>query len=221
MDLRANPRKRRRKRRTTKRRRARASAPRRRRTRRRRTRNAMLPGYGNPRRRRTRKKRRAYGRRKRNASITPFVMSSNPLVMSNPRRRRKRNPGLKLNFKSIAQELLTVGGGSLVGAAANMLAINKISNVWARNGARLGAAIAAGAFLKGNLGAAAAGSVLYPMYEEVYIRSIAPALGMGVAVGASAAATEADLDLLSADLNEVLSDVQGWDLVDNPAHAIF
>lgn len=172
--------------------------------------------YSNPRRRKrrrptaTKRRRRAAPvrrrRRRRNAGITPFVSSSNPLILRNARRRRRSNP--KLSLRSALNGLMYHGGGSALGAAANILALNKIENMWMRNGARIGAAVLSSVLLgpkwKG-MGAATAGALLYPVWQEVALRVLAPA----------AAATEADMDLLSADLTEALSGVNMEDLVDN------
>lgn len=158
----------------------------------------------NPRRRhrRSRRRRHTSRRRRRNAGITPFV--SNPLIL-NPRRsfmnRRRRNPGMSMpSLRTATQKVFTYGGGALLGAGANIFAFNKIENDWFRNGARLAGAVFLGPMLKGEMGAAAAGALLYPVAVE-----LAALVGLPVE-------TEADLDLLSADLDEVLTDDESEEL---------
>jgi len=160
--------------------------PRRRRrrvTRRRRRRNYSA-AVSNPRRRRR--------RRRRNAGIRPFVKKSNPLILQNPRRRRRRNP--KMNIQKVANQLLIYTGGSAIAVGANILAINKIGNMWARNGVRVACAVFAPMFIKGDLGAAFSGAMLYPVIEEMASElNIAP--------------EDADLEMLAADLEQALNEV--------------
>lgn len=159
---------------------------------------------GNPRRRKSYGRRRVY-RRRRNAGITPFIQR-NPLILENPRRRRRRNAGgmgTALNLKNVGAKLLAFGGGSAVGTAANIFAINKIDNLWMRNGARLALAVLAPNVVKGDMGAAISGALLYPLWQEVAMRFLAPS----AAAGADATATEADLDALQADLEDVLDEI--------------
>lgn len=197
-----NPRKRRnaRKKRTTKRRRRRNVAitrrkktmgnPRRRRRRvtvRRRRRRNYSAAVSNPRRRRRRR------RRRRNAGIAPFVRKSNPLILQNPKRRRRRRRNPKMNIQRVANQLLIYTGGSAIAVGANILAINKIENKWARNGVRVAAAVFAPMFIKGDLGAAFAGAMLYPVVEEAAQElNLVPA--------------EADLSSLAAELEEALNE---------------
>jgi hypothetical protein len=183
------------KKRNPKKRTARRTAPKRRRNARKASSNMII----NPRRRRTRKTRR-------NASITPFV-KSNPLILRNPgsiRRRRRSNP--TLNFNTILSKSLSYGGGSAIGAVANIVGLNKIENKWFRNGARIGVAALGGIFLKGDLGASMAGACLYPLWQEVAV--------MLSLVDASADVTgpNADLDVLSADLQDVLDEAAAQEL---------
>jgi len=153
-----------------------------------------IPKFSNPRRRSRRAKRR-------NAGIAPFV-SRNPLILQNPRRRRRsRNPSL--NFKNLFSKTLTYTGGAAIGAGANILALRRIENDWLRNGARLGTAIAAGYFLKGEMGAAAAGATLYPMFAELAL--------MFNLTGDGAEATGVDLNELAADLEDALNEVDDED----------
>jgi predicted membrane metal-binding protein len=162
-----------------------------------------------------RRRRRSYHRRRRNAGIVPFIQRNprrrrhhyrrNPLILENPRRRRRRNAGGlggAFNLKNVGAKLLAFGGGSAVGTAANIFAINKLDNVWLRNGVRLAAAVLAPNIIKGDMGIAIAGSVLYPLWQEVAMRFLAPA-----AAGGADTATEADLDALQADLEDVLDEI--------------
>jgi hypothetical protein len=183
----------------------------------------MRTTFVNPlvRRRRKRKsnpkrRRRSYHRRRRsNAGIVPFIQKNprrryyrrrNPLILENPRRRRRRNAGggltSALNLKNVGAKLLAFGGGSAIGTAANIFAINKLDNVWLRNGVRLAVAVIAPNVIKGDMGAAISGSILYPMWQEVAMRFLAPA-----AAGGADTATEADLDALQADLEDVLDEI--------------
>jgi len=181
----------------------------------------MRTTFVNPlvRRRRKRKsnpkrRRRSYRRRRHNAGIVPFIQKnprrrsrrySNPLILENPRRRRRRNAGGltgALNFKNVGAKLLAFGGGSAIGTAANIFAINKLDNPWLRNGVRLAVAVIAPNVIKGDMGAAISGSILYPLWQEVAMRFLAPA-----AAGGADAATEADLDALQADLEDVLDEI--------------
>ena len=134
-------------------------------------------------------------KRRRNAGITPFVSSSNPLLVPNPRRRRKvrRNP-LSSPKKLIEETLLNIGGAA-IGVGANYFAINKIDNVWARNGARAAAAVGAGMLIPGRLGSAASGAMLYPSILELVDHFLS---------GKGWGEKEADLDMLSADLEDLL-----------------
>ncbi len=163
---------------------------------RRRSRNAMIV---NPRRRRNR------GRR-RNAGITPFV--SNPLILSpNPRRKRRRarNPLAGLNLQSVLTRGLTYGGGAAIAVGANTLLLNGVGNFWMRNGARFAGAVGAALFLKGDLGAATAGGMFYPLMQEMASRVL----------GTTSAATETDLEGLAADLEDVMDDLDESDLSDD------
>ncbi len=111
---------------------------------------------------------------RRNAGIAPFVQ--NPLIMDNPRRRhrRRRNPSMKQGLS----ELMMILGGALGGAGLNRIGISHISNFYARNAARVGAAGAL-AYLGGRnpLTAAAAGATLAPMLADIEMQmaSSAPA----------------------------------------------
>lgn len=147
---------------------------------------------------------------RRNSGITPFV--SNPLIMSpNPRRRRRRNVGMVrnplngLNLKSVVQRGITFGGGAAIAVGANALFLNSLENFWVRNGIRFGGAILSAGFLKGDLGAATSGAMLYPMMQELMAKFFAPAR----------TATEADLEGLAADLEDVMEDLDESDLSDD------
>jgi hypothetical protein len=169
--------------------------------------NAFLKGKergmqiaANPRKRRKSTKRK----RRRNAGIVPFVAATptrsgyaNPLILNNPpkrRRRRRKNPALKL--ETVAKRLMIAGGGSAIGATGNILGLNKIEDMWFRNGARIASSTAAAVLLRGELGAAAAGAFLYPVWQEVALRVLSP----------TEADLEDDLDTLAADLEDVLDD---------------
>lgn len=162
----------------------------------------------NPRRRRRRNYAMAHRRvRRRNAGIASFIQK-NPLILENPRRRRRHhNPGLGglFNFKSVGAKLLNYGGGSAIGTAANIFGINKVTNVWLRNGLRVVAAILAPNLVKGDMGTAMAGSLLYPMWQEVALNFLAPASDTSSTT--TTTATEAELDALSADLSDVLDEI--------------
>jgi hypothetical protein len=139
--------------------------------------------YSNPRR-----------KRRRNAGITPFVASSNPLLIPNPRKRAKKRHRNPLSSpKRMVEETFLNLGGAAVGVAANYFAINRIENVWARNGTRAAAAIASGMFIPGKLGSAASGAMLYPAILEL-VDHFAPK-GWG----------EKEADLLEADLEDLLA----------------
>lgn len=141
--------------------------------------------------------------RRRNAGIVPFIQR-NPLILENPRRRRRRNAGGLgglFNFRSVGAKILNYGGGSAIGAAANIFGINKIENVWMRNGLRVILSILAPNLIKGDMGTAMSGATLYPLWQEVALRFLAPA------DAGAPPATEADLDALSADLSDVLDEI--------------
>lgn len=170
---------------------------RRRRSGKRRRRNVSIAA--NPRRRYRRRARR------RNAGITPFV--SNPMIMANPRRRRRRNPLSSLNFSNILGKSLSYGGGAAIAVAANALVINRVENVWARNAARVLGAVLGGAMLGGELGAATAGGMFYPLMQELSAQLL------GQTAGASG--TEADMDVLAADLEDIMDELDSSDLQDD------
>jgi hypothetical protein len=104
-----------------------------------------------------------------------------------------------MNTKGLFNKLLTYSGGSAVGAGLNILALRRIDNDWMRNGARVVAAVMGGMFLKGEMGAAMAGATLYPAFAELALMS-------GLVPG-GAGGTEADLNELAADLEDVLSGI--------------
>lgn len=166
----------------------------------------------NPRRKKARKSRKSARRgrkaRRRNAGITSFV--SNPLILSNPRRKavrrhRARNPLAGLNLKSLVSKGMTYGGGAAVAVGANTLFLNSVSNFYARNGMRFAGAVASTMFLKGELGAAAAGGMFYPMMQELAAKFL----------GGKASGVEADLEGLAADLEDVMDDLDESDLSDD------
>ncbi len=157
--------------------------------------------YRRPAQRRSRRRRAV----RRNAGIAPFVQR-NPLILENPRRRRRsrRNPlslsGLNLN--KFISKAVTYGSGSVIGAAVNILALRKIENDYMRNGARVLAAVMAGAFMPGDMGAAAAGATLYPLFAEL-------ALAFKLVEGPMA--TSADLSDLAADLQDLVDETEDDD----------
>lgn len=141
-------------------------------------------------------------RRRRNAGIAPFV-NSNPLIMDNPRRRRRRrsrNPDF--SPKSMLSNVLLYGGGSAMGAALNILGLRRIENDWLRNGARIAAAIAGGVLIKGSMGAAMAGATLYPTFAELALMTNL------ISGGSNIQDTDADLNELAADLQDVLDEIE-------------
>ncbi len=154
---------------------------------------------GNPMARHRRSHRRSRRRsRRRNAGITPFIQ--NPMARySNPRRglrRRRKNPGLSLpslTLNGIVKKSLTYGGGAAIGTFTNIFALNKISNHWLRNGARILVGCAGAPMLGGSLGAAAAGALFAPLVTELAVALKLPGI-----------ATEADLE---ADLQDLLDDM--------------
>lgn len=193
--------------------------------------------FENPRRKRGRRKKRRYGKRRsykrrsrgrkgqsykgtvylrRNAGIAPFVQS-NPLILSNPRRRRprRRNPLALPSLSGTLNALLTGGGAAGIALAVNMLGTSHIANPWMRRGAQAGATVLGGSFLSGQsaaLGAAFTGAMMMPLIQDL----ASDLLGIGVGAG-SVAAKEADLDALAADLEDVLDDMsdEGIDLSDD------
>jgi hypothetical protein len=159
---------------------------------------AAMGPRANPRRRRRRS-------RRRNSGIAPFVQ--NPLIMSNPRRRRRHSNPLAgaLSVNNLLNKGLTYGGGAIIAVGANALVLNRVDNVWLRNGLRFGGGILGAALLKGDLGAATAGAMFYPMFQEL----AAQLLGKELITG-----NEADMDVLAADLEDVMDDLQRSDLSD-------
>lgn len=154
----------------------------------------------------TRTKRGLRTRVRRNAGITPFIQA-NPMIMDNPRRkrRRRRNPGLgglaTLSVNGIVKKSITFGGGAAVGAGLNILALRRVQNMYLRNGLRIAAAVVGAAMMPGEFGAAYAGSTLYPLMAELALMTklVAPA------------ATEADLMEVAADLEDALDDMDSDD----------
>jgi len=144
-----------------------------------------------------------------NAGIAPFIQ--NPLILDNPRRkksRRRRNPMMNLSsltMNKVLSKTLTYGGGAAAGAAINILGLRRIQNDWVRNGVRIGAAVIGAALMPGEMGAAYAGATLYPAMAELALLTnlIQPA----------GTPTEADLSEISADLEDVLDelDIDGDD----------
>lgn len=153
-----------------------------------------------PRRRGRKVTRRATSRKRRvsrrNAGIAPFVARTNPMILANPRpRRRRRNPSMP-TLKSAFTSTLHYGAGSGIGAAVNIFALRHIENAWLRHGLRVVVALGGGMFLPDKMGGAMAGATLYPSLAELAIYS-------GIAGNTS---TEADLNELAADLQDALDD---------------
>lgn len=140
----------------------------------------------------------------RNAGISPFVQ--NPLILSNPRRRhRRRNPSARagLSLNKLLNSLLTGAAGAGTALTVNTVALNKIANPWFRRGAQAGAAVVGGALIASKspaMGGAYTGAQLYPLVQDL----AADLLGIG---GAAVAATEADIDALAADLEDVMDEM--------------
>lgn len=142
------------------------------------------------RRRTTPRRRRTYRRRRRNAGVTSFVQP-NPLILSNPRRRRRRNP--KPNLKKILNNTLVYMGGGALGYGVNQFGLSMIANDWVRRGAQIATAVTGAMFLKGDLGASFAGATMYPLMAD-----------LAMYTGLVAVPTSDDLDELSADLEAAL-----------------
>jgi hypothetical protein len=110
-----------------------------------------------------------------------------------------------MNIQRAANRILTYAGGSAIAVAADILALKKIENVWARNGIRVVAAAFAPMFLKGDMGSAFSGAILYPVVEEM-------------AAELNILDNEADLECLAADLEAALDDVDEYGY-ENPTPA--
>lgn len=135
-------------------------------------------------------------RRKRNVGITSFVApTGNPLILSNPRHRRRSKSNPKLNLKTVMNKILTFGGGGALGYAVNQFGLSNIENDWGRRAAQAGTAVLGSMFLKGELGAAFAGATMYPLMAD-----------LAAFTGLVGIPTEADLDELSADLEQALGE---------------
>lgn len=182
--------------------------------------------FSNPRKRRKkgkkskarRRARRRFGRfgvqggmtlYRRNAGIAPFVQ--NPLILSNPvkRRRRRANPMALPKLRTSLENGLSYGGGAALALTANTLGLNKIQNTWGRRGAQVGTAIVGGIMMSRksqSLGGAFAGAMMYPFLQDL----AADMLGVGVAAGV-ATAKEADLEALAADLEDVMEEMEEED----------
>lgn len=143
-------------------------------------------------------------RHRRNAGITSFVQ--NPLILGNPRRRRRSNPAMKLTLKGIGKALLDMGGGAAVGFAVEEFINTKIpalenqyANLAAGVAVRLGEAMLAAKFLPADMGMAAAGALMSESVKRVYAT---------VATGALAAPSSADLGVDLGDMDEILDDLE-------------
>lgn len=171
----------------------------------------MRTVFVNPARRRRRRRRAApkRRRRRRNAGITPFV--SNPLIQSNPRRRR-RNP--MPSGKKIVKDVFQLALGTAAGAGANRVGISHIPNFYLRNGARVLAAAALAAFggRYSFMAAAAAGAVMAPIVPEVEMQ-IAATTKNPQELAAELAG------LLEADLSDDVEELEGDDDDDDTLEA--
>ena len=132
---------------------------------------------------------------------------SNPLILSNPRKRsraRRRNPMGLPSVSSMLDSTLSHFGGAALALTVTTVGTSKITNVWARRGAQFAGAVVGGS-LVGNqsakMGGAFAGAMMYPLLQDL----AADLLGIGVGAGVSA--KEADLDALAADLEDVMDDM--------------
>lgn len=139
--------------------------------------------------------------RRRNAGIAPFVQNPglrvNPLRV-NPRRRRKARRNPDFNIRKVAMESGLMISGAGVGAGVNLLGLRRIENVWFRNGLRVALALGSTIGFQNTFGGAVAGSILYPCFSEL-------ALTMDL-LGENTT-TEADLEELSADLEDVMEEI--------------
>lgn len=142
---------------------------------------------------------------RRNAGITPFVQ--NPLILSNPRRRRRQsNPMNVSSLKGAANNALSYAGGAGLALAVTTVGTNKIGNHWLRRGVQLGASVIGGSMIgkkSATMGGAFAGAMMYPLLQDL----ASDLLGIGVGAGVAATTKEADLDALAADLEDVLDEM--------------
>lgn len=148
---------------------------------------------------------------RRNAGVAPFLQQ-NPLILSNPRRRRsrRRNPMDLPSIKTIVDSTVTGGGAAAIALAVNTLGTSRITHDWLRRGVQVLAASVGGALLSGKspaLGAAFTGAAMVAPVQDL----AADVLGIGVAAGATVA-KDADLDALAADLEDVLDEMDEDDL---------
>jgi hypothetical protein len=135
--------------------------------------------------------------RYRNAGITPFV-SNTGITVPNPRRRkRRRNPAGGILMNGMLNSLSGVGGAAAL-TVVDMFGVSKINNPWGRNLTRVGLALG-GSLIPGRFGSAAAGAAMVPVLQEVVTL-----LMLGTPRVAATAGTEAALDELSADLEDLL-----------------
>jgi hypothetical protein len=111
-----------------------------------------------------------------------------------------------LSLKSIVNKGLTYGAGAAIAVGANALLLNRVDNFWFRNLARFGGGVVGAAFLKGDLGAATAGAMFYPMFQEFAAKMLG---------GTTVTGTDADMDVLAADLEDVLDNLDQSDLSDD------
>lgn len=143
------------------------------------------------------------------------------MILSNPRRRRRRrNPS-----HSLLGHMGYILGGTLGGAALNRLAFNQIDNIYFRSGARiLSASILAYIGGSNNLTAAAAGALLAPLAPELELHLASPTAATPKKNPRELAAElsallEADLsdgdELSDDDVSDELDDDLDDDLIDD------
>ncbi len=169
-----------------------------------------------------RRRRRNAGRRRRHNPALPSVpvmmanprrrrRMSNPLVLPNaPRRRRRRNPAFNLD-----SFMRTAATGAIAGAGTylvNKFGISRLgvdesgndtqNGIWVRQFARLALGALAAHFLPGATGSAINGAMMYPMaseFDAFWSRSgNVGGVPAGSLTGGSTSAS------LQADLNDIL-----------------
>ena len=145
---------------------------------------------------------------RRNAGITPFIQ--NPLILSNPRRRRRRrNPSFSMgSLKSVLSECLTDGAGAAAALGVSAFGTNRIASPLYRRGAQVLAAVVGGAAVGSyskNLGRSFRSAMFFPLVQDLAVDLL------GTSIAVSATAKEADVDALAADLEDVLDDMSEGD----------
>ena len=174
--------------------------------------------------------RRKHRAKRRNAGISSFIQR-NPLILENPRRRRRHgkrrnpivrhkrrsrrsNPGINFSLKGLTTAAIELGGGAAIGFIADRYVVSAIpvttqsatTAVILRTAIRLGVGVLAMKFLKkGDMGAAAAGAVLYPAMQDLAAQfmpgTVSPVQGFSADLAA-------DLSADLSDMEEILDDMQ-------------